>query len=146
MGWGWQHGPGWGRRWGWQQPVPPPQPFVAPDKFRAAVACMGSGGLEDMVSPQFARAPSFAIVMVEGDRIVGIDVVNNPYQIGGGGVGPMVAEMLAQRGVSVVIAGSIGPNAMAVLAQRGIAAFPAPPGSRVIDAVEVAARRKLKGD
>lgn len=105
------------------------------------VVATTEGGLEDTVSPVFGRAPTYTLVEVEGGRIVGAEVIRNPYQGAPGGAGIQAAQFVAQRSPRAVIAGNFGPSASGILAQAGIELVPAA-GITVRDAVE----RYLRGE
>ncbi len=49
-----------------------------------------------------------------------IEVVKNPFAVGGGGAGWSVAYMLSEKGVDLVIAEKMGPNMKAALEERGV--------------------------
>lgn len=106
------------------------------------VVATTNGGLDDTVSPVFGRTPTFTLVEVEDGRIVGSQVVPNPFQAAAGGAGIQAAQFVAERRPRAVIAGNIGPNASGVLAQMGIDMVSAP-GMRVRDAVEKYLRGEL---
>ncbi len=77
------------------------------------------------VSVRAARAPYFQIY--KDGKLV--EVIRNPFAIGGGGAGWSVAYMLAEKGVNVFVAGNAGPNFQTALAQRGIRLVIVPPGT-----------------
>ena len=104
--------------------------------MRIAIAT-NSGGLEDVVSSVFARAPTFTIVDVENGEIKDVRVMQNPAAMAGGGAGIQASQILVNEGVQAVIAGNFGPNASGVLAQAGIAMI-SMPGVKVEDAVKSA--------
>ena len=108
--------------------------------MRVMVATQGSGGLDDIVSPVFGRAPSFTIVEAEGSRIDLVEAFRNPYMGGFWGGGIQIAQMAASKGVKAVIAGSVGPNASSTLAQFGITAITGYSGLTVKEAVSQALR------
>ena len=104
-------------------------------QIRIAVATQGRGGLDDLVSPMFGRAPSFTLVEVEGNEIKGARVLPNQMISAPSGVGIAITQMLANEGARYLVAGRFGPNASAVAAQFGIQTVMVPPGIRVKDAV-----------
>ncbi len=95
------------------------------------VAVAADGETPDApVSMRAARAPYFQIY--EDGKLV--EVIRNPFAVGGGGAGWSVAYMLAEKGVDVFVAGNAGPNLQTALSQRGIRLILAP-GKRVRDVV-----------
>jgi predicted Fe-Mo cluster-binding NifX family protein len=69
-----------------------------------------------LVSDQPGRAPYFQLV----DNGEVVEVVSNPFAIGGGGAGLAVARMLHQKKVGEVVAGQIGGNMAEALDELGI--------------------------
>lgn len=94
-----------------------------------------NGGLDDVVSPVFARAPTFTIAEVESDKIKDVRVIQNPAAMAGGGAGIQAAQQLINEGVQAVIAGNFGPNAAGILAQAGISMISSP-GTKVEEALK----------
>ncbi|MCD6575695.1 MAG: hypothetical protein J7K73_00880 [Nanoarchaeota archaeon] len=68
------------------------------------------------VSVVTGRAPYYLIF--EDEKLV--EVLKNPFAIGGGGAGFGVAQMLANKGVEVVVSGKFGPNVSSFLQSKGI--------------------------
>ncbi len=68
------------------------------------------------VSPISGRASYF---LIYDDKKL-VKVIKNPFKIGGGGAGPAVAQMLANEGVNLVIAGNFGENMIRVLNSNSI--------------------------
>ncbi len=104
--------------------------------MRIAVAT-NTGGLEDVVSQVFARAPTFTIVDIEDGKVRDVRVMQNPAAAAGGGAGIQAAQVLINEGVQAIVAGNFGPNASGLLAQAGISMISSP-GTRVEDAVKSA--------
>ena len=103
--------------------------------MRIAIPTEDPGGLEAIVSPNFARAPFMTVVDI--DESISASAQPNPYAQGGGGVGPMVAQWVTSLGVQAVITPSIGPNALGTLTSAGISVYTCPPGIRVREAAEM---------
>ena len=88
--------------------------------MRILISTSSKGGLEDLVSPVFARAPTFTLVEIQDKEIKSVEVIPNNYASGFRGVGIQVAQFVANKGVDVVITGNVGPNASMVLNQAGV--------------------------
>ena len=99
------------------------------------------GGLDDQVSPNFGRAPTFTLVKVEGNKLGRAEVVPNQSAGAAGGAGIQAAQWAANSGVKAVIAGNYGPNASGVMSQAGVEMVTIS-GLTVREAVE----RYLKGE
>ena len=78
------------------------------------------GGLEDQIFPVFGRCPTFTFVDVEDKEIKNVEVIPNEFAGAMGGAGIQAAQLVANKGANVVIAGNYGPNAYPILNQAGI--------------------------
>lgn len=78
------------------------------------------GGLEDQVCQVFGRCPTYTFVDVEDKGIKNVEVIPNEFAGALGGAGIQAAQMVANKGANVVIAGNYGPNAYPILSQAGI--------------------------
>lgn len=83
---------------------------------RIAIASSGKD-LESPVDPRFGRCPYFVILEEEGD---GFEVMENTAGQAFQGAGISAAQMIAEKGVTAVIAGNFGPKALWVLGQAGV--------------------------
>ena len=83
--------------------------------MRVAIASEGSDP-SSAVSAVGGRAPYYLIF--DGKELV--EVIKNPFSVGGGGAGFAVAEMLAEKNVDVVVVGRAGPNMRRALEEAGI--------------------------
>lgn len=83
--------------------------------MRIAVASEGEN-IESEISSRAGRAPYYLIF--ENNKLV--EIIKNPFAIGGGGAGYSVAYMLDNKKVDVVIAAQIGQNMKIALEERGI--------------------------
>ena len=75
-----------------------------------------SKGEDSSIYAQAGRTPYFQII--EDGKIV--DVLPNPFAVGGGGAGLAVTRMLSERGVNKIVAGQIGPKMLMALEQADI--------------------------
>jgi predicted Fe-Mo cluster-binding NifX family protein len=64
-----------------------------------------------------ARSPYFLFFDSQGHLI---EVLENPYRDVGGRAGPLVADLMAEKGVTSVVAGNFGQNIVASLDKKGI--------------------------
>lgn len=100
--------------------------------MKVAVAIEMNNGWNSPVAYRFARAPFFAIIDYSTSTL---QIVQNQHAFGRGGIGPLVAQWLANMGVNVVIAPQVGPNASAALASFGIQVRIVPPGTPLREAL-----------
>ncbi len=84
------------------------------DKY--AVAADGRD-LSTSISHEVGRAPYFIILSETGELV---EVIQNPYLELKYGLGPIVADMLAEKEVTVLIGGFAGPNMHSKLKSSGI--------------------------
>ncbi len=81
------------------------------------IAVSSEGDNENtQVSMVSGRAPYYLIF--EDENLV--EAVKNPFALGGGGAGFGVAQMLANKGVEIVVSGKFGPNMSSSLQSKGI--------------------------
>ena len=73
--------------------------------------------LEAMVDPRFGRCPYFVIYDTATKET---EVLSNPALKATGGAGILAAQLVADKGVEVVITGNVGPNAFQTLKQANI--------------------------
>ena len=72
------------------------------------------------VSDVFGRCPYFIIAEITDGKIKGFEAVQNKNVGQTGGVGIVVAQMIAEKDVDAVITKNIGPRAVDVLKQFDI--------------------------
>ncbi len=106
-----------------------------------AIATTGDS-LNSACDPRFGRAENFLLIDSETDNI--IDTIKNPNVSSGGGAGINTSQMLANRGVNVVIAGAVGPNSFGVLREANIAMYSSAGFSTVKEAYEAFKSGKLQ--
>jgi predicted Fe-Mo cluster-binding NifX family protein len=73
--------------------------------------------IEGEVDPRFGRCPYFLLVESED---LSYEAIANPNVALGGGAGIQSAQLMAERGVKVVLTGQCGPNAHRTLSAAGI--------------------------
>ncbi|MCD6470437.1 NifB/NifX family molybdenum-iron cluster-binding protein [Candidatus Bathyarchaeota archaeon] len=76
-----------------------------------------ANSLDAPVDPRFGRCPYFIIVDLETMRF---EAVPNMASGAMGGAGIQAAQIVASKGVKVVITGNVGPNAFQALSAAGI--------------------------
>jgi len=84
--------------------------------MKIAVASSGKN-LESLVDSRFGRCPYFLIIDDQTDKF---EVVENTAGQTFRGAGVSAAQMVADQGARVVVAGNFGPNAVNVLGASGI--------------------------
>ncbi len=78
--------------------------------MKIAVACDGKN-----VTEHFGHCENFSIYDTEGDKITGVETVENPGHRPG-----FLPNFLADRGVNVVISGGMGGGAIDIFNERNI--------------------------
>jgi len=73
--------------------------------------------LEDTVEPRFGRCAYFLLIDTD---TMDFEALQNPNIALGGGAGPQSAQLMAQKGASVVLTGNCGPNAFQTFGAAGI--------------------------
>ena len=101
-----------------------------------------AGSLDAIVDPRFGRCGYFVIVEVEKNEIKKVETIQNPAATAMGGAGIQAAQLIANKGVEVLISGNMGPNAFSVLSGTGIKIVTGVGGISVREAVQ----RYLKGE
>jgi len=100
---------------------------------RIAVATVGDGKLEDVVSPEFGHSRTFTIIDIEDGEIKNVEVLEKPAKNMTHGRGPVVGKSLADKGVNIVVTSEIGPGASAILEQLGVEIVMTKAGQKVED-------------
>ena len=88
--------------------------------------------LDAGIDPRFGRCQYFIIVDPETMQL---EALENSGAMAGGGAGISTAQMIAGKGVEVVLTGNCGPNAYEVLSAAGIKVVTGVAG-KVQDAVQ----------
>lgn len=105
-------------------------------EIRVAVPTRGSGGMEDVVSDVFGRAPTFTIIDIEGKEVKTVKVVQNPAAAYKHGAGPIAVKTLADKGVKAVVAGEFGPGVTTLLDHFNVTRVEVKRGTRIPDAIK----------
>ena len=86
----------------------------------------------DFVSAHFGRCPSFTIVEIGDNKVLGKDVIDNPGHHPG-----FLPQFLNKEGVNAIIAGGMGQRAAELFADVGIEAVVGVSGSvnEIIDKI-----------
>jgi predicted Fe-Mo cluster-binding NifX family protein len=79
---------------------------------------MEKGGLDDLVSDHFGRAPTFTVLDLDTNEV--LVVKNRSEHMGGLGKPP---EHIAKTGASIMICSGLGPRAIDMLQSFGIQVF-----------------------
>ncbi len=73
--------------------------------------------LDDNVEARFGRCPYFLIIDTDTMQL---EAIENPNIALGGGAGIQSAQLMSEKGVTVVLTGNCGPNAFNVFGQAGV--------------------------
>ena len=84
--------------------------------MKIAISSTGPN-LDDAVESRFGRCACF--IVIDPDTMA-FDVLANPNINQGGGAGVQSAQLMAEKGVSVVLTGNCGPNAFQTFGAAGI--------------------------
>jgi len=98
---------------------------------KIAISATGPG-LDAEVDPRFGRCQYFIIV---DPQTMEFETLDNTHAMAAGGAGISTAQMIASKGVEVVLTGNCGPNAYQTLSAAGIQVVTGVTG-RIRDAVE----------
>ncbi len=99
--------------------------------MKIAISSSGTT-LDDQVEARFGRCPYFIIVNPD---TLEFEWIPNPNTSLGGGAGPQSAQLMAEKGVSVVLTGNCGSNAFQTFGAAGIQVITGISG-RIREAVE----------
>jgi predicted Fe-Mo cluster-binding NifX family protein len=84
--------------------------------MKIAISSQGED-LEALVDPRFGRCAYFIIYDTETKKI---ESSSNPALEAMGGAGIQAAQLIADKGVEIIITGNVGPNAFQTLNQANI--------------------------
>lgn len=74
--------------------------------------------VNDEVDPRFGRCPYF--IIVDFDKREVVESLPNSSAMAGGGAGASTAQMIASKGVEMVLTGDCGPRAFQVLSAANV--------------------------
>ena len=97
-------------------------------------------GLDAEVDPRFGRCQYFIIV---DPQTMEFEALDNSNAMAAGGAGISTAQMIAGKGVEVVLTGNCGPNAYQTLSAAGIQVITGASG-KIKDAIEAYKAGKLQ--
>jgi predicted Fe-Mo cluster-binding NifX family protein len=99
--------------------------------MKIAISATGPS-LDAEVDPRFGRCQYFVIV---DPQAMEFEALENSSAMAAGGAGISTAQMIANKGVQVVLTGNCGPNAYQALSAAGVQVITGAAG-RIRDAVE----------
>lgn len=99
--------------------------------MKIAVSATGKD-LNCQIDPRFGRCQYFIFVDPE---TMEFEAFENEGLMAMGGAGVQAAQLIVQRGATILITGNLGPNAASALSASGIKVYLAPSGT-VRDGVE----------
>ncbi|AFD00869.1 hypothetical protein Mtc_2131 [Methanocella conradii HZ254] len=88
--------------------------------MKIGVPIVAPNGMASEVNDHFGMSEYFAILDVEGDSVKGLEVIRDSPSLK---EHKTPAQLLAEHGVEVVLAGGIGPHMIEELLDRGIKIF-----------------------
>ena len=107
--------------------------------MRIAISATGPS-LDAEVDPRFGRCQYFIIA---DPQTMEFEAVENTNVMASGGAGIATAQMIANKGVEVVLTGNAGPNAYQTLSAAGIQVITGVTG-RITDAIEAYKRGQFQ--
>ena len=79
---------------------------------------IGSDGKDENAKVSLVSGRAEYYLIFKNKKLV--ETISNPFKRGGGGAGIGVAQMLANKGVKLIISGKFGPNMTAFLDEKKI--------------------------
>jgi cation diffusion facilitator family transporter len=140
----WSRGHGLGRGRGRQRPPPIEPPWKMASGKRTIAVPITGGSLEDPLDSHFGRCAAFAVVEVEGRKVEGVRIVENPHRSLEYGSGRETARLVIEAGADVVIADHLGEGSAASLREAKVEIIIGVPPMKAKEAVEKYLRGELK--
>lgn len=106
-----------------------------------AVPSVNPGGLEAALMPHFGHCDVFTLIELEGDAVKKVSILPNQPHEHGDCTSPV--RFLAEKGVSVMLAGGMGRRPFMAFQEQGIRVFFAGAESKVGDALQAFAQDQL---
>lgn len=98
--------------------------------MKVSIPSMGQGGMDDMVGQHFGKVPVYTVYDTDTNEF---SVIENTSEHNGGiGLPP---ELMAEKGVNVMLCGGLGRKAVVMFEQFGIDVFVGASG-KVTDAID----------
>ena len=91
--------------------------FAQPQQAQIIAVAAFKKTESSQIYDQAARAPYYLIFDKRGNLL---EVISNPFREAARGAGPKVADLLASKNVSVVVAGNFGHKMKSALDEKGI--------------------------
>ncbi|TDX51398.1 NifB/NifX family molybdenum-iron cluster-binding protein [Orenia marismortui] len=89
--------------------------------MKIAVTASNNSDLNVKIDPRFGRAPYFAIIDLNNDKV---DFIDNVAKNASGGAGIKAAQTILDQGVEGIITANVGPKAFDVLDKASIKVYP----------------------
>jgi predicted Fe-Mo cluster-binding NifX family protein len=111
--------------------------------MKIAISSTGKD-IGSQVDPRFGRCPYFVFVDPE---TMEFDVSENAGLMASGGAGVQAAQLISQKGATVLITGNLGPNAASALSASGIKVYLVPGGTvkEVTESYKSGALKEVSG-
>jgi predicted Fe-Mo cluster-binding NifX family protein len=93
--------------------------------MKIAISSMGKD-VDSQIDPRFGRCQYFVFIDPE---TMEFDVSENAGLMASGGAGVQAAQLISQKGATVLITGNLGPNAASALSASGVKVYLVPGGT-----------------
>jgi predicted Fe-Mo cluster-binding NifX family protein len=100
--------------------------------------------MDSQIDPRFGRCSYFIFIDPE---TMEFEASENEGGMASGGAGPQAAQLISQKGATVLITGNLGPNAASALSASGIKVYLVPGGTvkEVIESYKSGALKEVSG-